>query len=133
MSQGGSSWGHGNWLAKCGDILTAVQQHLGLHAAIFNQPVDTAMYPDYPKFVSHPCDMGTIRSRLDRQQYSSPQEFCDVRSLPSWHIHAVLAAWPHMAVCWAAISPWQLSHTSRNQVLTHWLPSCKHMAPGPMC
>ena len=80
LSQGGSSWGGGDWAGKCGDILTAVQQHLGTAAGIFNAPVDTAVYTDYPNHVSHPMDMGTIRQRLDRREYSNPQEFCSVRA-----------------------------------------------------
>ena len=27
-------------------------------------------------------DLGTIRSRLDRREYSNPQEFCDVSACP---------------------------------------------------
>lgn len=81
FSQGNSSWGAGDFGAKCGDILSAVQQHLGVHAAIFGAPVDVSMYPDYPRFVSHPMDLGTVRARLDRREYSNPQDFCDVSPL----------------------------------------------------
>ena len=48
MSQGGS-WGHGDFLSKCGDILSAVQGHLGQGAPIFGQPVNPKDYPDYPR------------------------------------------------------------------------------------
>ena len=48
MSQGGS-WGHGDFLSKCGDILSAVQGHLGQGAHIFGAPVSPKDYPDYPR------------------------------------------------------------------------------------
>ena len=48
MSQGGS-WGHRDFLSKCGDILSAVQGHLGQGAPIFGAPVNPKDYPDYPR------------------------------------------------------------------------------------
>jgi hypothetical protein len=83
-SHGGSSFGTGDFYTKGLEIVNEVVQHLGVNAPIFTAPVDTTLYPDYPRVVKQPMDMGTIRSRLERRQYSNPQEFCDVSAcMPS--------------------------------------------------
>ncbi|GMH34184.1 hypothetical protein BSKO_02018 [Bryopsis sp. KO-2023] len=44
----------------------------------FNQPVDTNIYKDYPKFVRKPMDLGTIKAKMST--YRNPYEFeSDVR------------------------------------------------------
>ena len=77
-SLGNSSWGGGDFYGKCREILTEVEKHLGPNLVIFAAPVDRVMYPEYHKIVKQPMDLGTIRSQLDRQQYTNPQEYCDV-------------------------------------------------------
>lgn len=77
-SLGNSSWGGGDFYAKCNEVLNEVEKNLGPNLTIFNAPVDGSVYPEYHKVVKQPMDLGTIRSRLDRRQYSNPQEYCDV-------------------------------------------------------
>ena len=77
-SLGNSSWGGGDFYAKCAEVLNEVEKSLGLNVNIFNAPVDGSVYTEYHKIVKQPMDLGTIRSRLERRQYSNPQEFCDV-------------------------------------------------------
>ncbi len=77
-SLGNSSWGGGDFYGKCREILTEVEKHLGPNLVIFAAPVDATLYPEYHKIVKQPMDLGTIRGQLDRQQYTNPQEFCDV-------------------------------------------------------
>ncbi|KAK9901605.1 hypothetical protein WJX75_004329 [Coccomyxa subellipsoidea] len=76
-SLGNSSWGGGDFYAKCNEVLNEVEKNLGPNLTIFNAPVDGSVYPEYHKVVKQPMDLGTIRSRLDRRQYSNPQEYCD--------------------------------------------------------
>lgn len=52
------------------------------HAWIFNKPVDVVEHkvPDYFNIIKHPMDLGTVKSKLLSNQYSSPMEFAaDVR------------------------------------------------------
>ncbi|GMH17915.1 hypothetical protein Nepgr_019756 [Nepenthes gracilis] len=49
---------------------------------IFNEPVDAASLglTDYHQIVKHPMDLGTVKSKLSRKLYPSPDEFAaDVR------------------------------------------------------
>lgn len=41
----------------------------------FNQPVDLQRFKDYLQLIEQPMDLGTIQSKLDAWQYSSPQYF----------------------------------------------------------
>ncbi|KAG2431938.1 hypothetical protein HYH02_013156 [Chlamydomonas schloesseri] len=47
------------------------------NAQIFGRPVDPARdgVPDYLKFISHPMDLGTIKSKLRERRYNDPREF----------------------------------------------------------
>ncbi|EIE20777.1 Bromodomain-domain-containing protein [Coccomyxa subellipsoidea C-169] len=76
-SLGNSSWGGGDFYAKCTEILTEVEKNLGLNLYIFAAPVKAADYPEYHKVVKVPMDLGTMRGRLEGRQYNNPQEFCD--------------------------------------------------------
>ena len=82
-SLGNSSWGGGDFYAKCTEILTEVEKNLGLNLYIFAAPVKAADYPEYHKVVKVPMDLGTMRGRLEGRQYNNPQEFCDVSLLLS--------------------------------------------------
>lgn len=63
-----------------------MEKSLGQNLVIFAAPVDTNVYPEYSKVVKHPMDLGTIRLRLERRLYNSPQEFCDVSAFVAGHI-----------------------------------------------
>ena len=43
----------------------------------FNTPVDEATTPDYYKIVKNPMDFASVWSKLNRKEYSSPDEFID--------------------------------------------------------
>ena len=45
----------------------------------FNEPVKTAVVPDYYKVIKQPRDLGSIKKKLQRKQFESPQQFKDVR------------------------------------------------------
>ncbi|KAH6829738.1 hypothetical protein C2S53_017401 [Perilla frutescens var. hirtella] len=52
------------------------------HAWIFNKPVDVVAHkvPEYYDIIKHPMDLGTTKSKLLSNQYSTPMEFAaDVR------------------------------------------------------
>ncbi|KAG6421297.1 hypothetical protein SASPL_117847 [Salvia splendens] len=52
------------------------------HAWIFNNPVDVVAHkvPDYYDVIKHPMDLGTVKSKLLSNHYSTPMEFAaDVR------------------------------------------------------
>ncbi|XP_047940549.1 transcription factor GTE10-like isoform X1 [Salvia hispanica] len=52
------------------------------HAWIFNKPVDVVAHkvPEYFDIIKHPMDLGTVKSKLLSNQYSTPMEFAaDVR------------------------------------------------------
>ena len=51
---------------------------LGQDVAIFGRPVDPKIAPDYYTVVKNPIDLGTIKRRLERRTYPSPQDFCEV-------------------------------------------------------
>ncbi|KAI9741173.1 MAG: hypothetical protein M1834_002886 [Cirrosporium novae-zelandiae] len=50
-------------------------------AVLFNKPVDTALYPNYPSFVSDPMDLGTMEQKLKSYKYKTLGEICDDMSL----------------------------------------------------
>ncbi|GAB2287604.1 hypothetical protein Dimus_021977 [Dionaea muscipula] len=60
---------------KCSDILRKLMKHSA--AWIFNQPVDPVALniPDYFSIVSKPMDLGTIKSKLDKNIYHVADEF----------------------------------------------------------
>ncbi|KAK9816462.1 hypothetical protein WJX72_000599 [[Myrmecia] bisecta] len=73
-SQGGS-YGGGEFLDKCSDILAHVLRVLGPSAHIFDRPVDGRLVPDYYGIIKNPMDLGTIKSRIENGDYASPLEF----------------------------------------------------------
>lgn len=81
-SQGGSSFGaprHTNFEKTCATILKKVKEELGKDTVIFDRAVDRALLPDYYRVVTKPMDLGRIGKKLERHEYSAPQDFCEVR------------------------------------------------------
>ncbi|KAA8526313.1 hypothetical protein F0562_008484 [Nyssa sinensis] len=86
--QGGGELGHGFGLGKfsnqvfknCSALLDKLMKHK--HGWVFNNPVDAKGLGlhDYFDIIKHPMDLGTVKSRLDKNWYKSPREFAeDVR------------------------------------------------------
>ncbi|KAK2370704.1 hypothetical protein P8452_57813 [Trifolium repens] len=75
--------GHGivsKYLKSCSSLLEKLMKHK--HGWVFNTPVDveTLGLHDYFIIISHPMDLGTVKSRLNKNWYKSPKEFAeDVR------------------------------------------------------
>ncbi|EFJ50191.1 hypothetical protein VOLCADRAFT_104017 [Volvox carteri f. nagariensis] len=64
----------------CGAVLDFLMKKK--NAIVFLRPVDPVKdgVPDYFKFICHPMDLGTIKTRLRERKYSDPREFAaDVR------------------------------------------------------
>nr|XP_043624294.1 transcription factor GTE3, chloroplastic-like [Erigeron canadensis] len=65
---------------SCGALLEKLMKHK--HSWVFNTPVDPLALGlhDYFDIVKHPMDLGTVKSRLEKNWYNSPMEFAeDVR------------------------------------------------------
>ncbi|XVF16885.1 hypothetical protein REPUB_Repub10bG0069900 [Reevesia pubescens] len=82
--QGGEfthGFGMGNKFFKsCSSLLERLMKHK--HGWIFNSPVDVKGLGlhDYYSIIKHPMDLGTVKSRLNKNWYKSPREFAeDVR------------------------------------------------------
>lgn len=56
-------------------------------AMLFSAPVSDADAPGYCSIVSHPMDLGSIKSRLQRKHYQHPADvYADIRQVvPSPH------------------------------------------------
>ncbi|XP_059665068.1 transcription factor GTE4-like isoform X2 [Cornus florida] len=85
---GGGEMGHGFGLGKfsnqvfksCSTLLEKLMKHK--HGWVFNNPVDAKALGlhDYFNIIKHPMDLGTVKSRLNKNWYKSPREFAeDVR------------------------------------------------------
>ncbi|EFJ42905.1 hypothetical protein VOLCADRAFT_119228, partial [Volvox carteri f. nagariensis] len=57
----------------CSTALKSITQHKW--AFPFNNPVDTARFPDYPKIISSPMDFSTIKARQDGGYYRDPKDW----------------------------------------------------------
>lgn len=67
-------------MRKCGQILTKLMKHK--HGWVFNTPVDAAALKlyNYHTIINNPMDLGTIKSKLSKNEYESPLAFAsDVR------------------------------------------------------
>ncbi|OIW17944.1 hypothetical protein TanjilG_17780 [Lupinus angustifolius] len=65
---------------QCATILKCLMSQT--HSWVFNKPVDPVVLniPDYFTIISQPMDLGTIKSKLDKNMYLSIEEFAvDVR------------------------------------------------------
>ncbi|KAL2331643.1 hypothetical protein Fmac_019224 [Flemingia macrophylla] len=75
--------GHGmgsKLLKSCSSLLEKLMKHK--HGWVFNTPVDAEGLGlhDYFSIITHPMDLGTVKSRLNKNWYKSPKEFAeDVR------------------------------------------------------
>lgn len=83
--QGGGEMGHGFWMGtkfykSCSSLLEKLMKHK--HGWVFNAPVDVKGLGlhDYYNIIKHPMDLGSVKSRLNKNWYKSPKEFAeDVR------------------------------------------------------
>ncbi|XP_061367316.1 transcription factor GTE4-like isoform X2 [Gastrolobium bilobum] len=83
--QGRGEMGHGLGMASkffksCSSLLEKLMKHK--HGWVFNAPVDVEGLGlhDYFTIITHPMDLGTVKSRLNKNWYKSPKEFAeDVR------------------------------------------------------
>ncbi|KAL2328129.1 hypothetical protein Fmac_021556 [Flemingia macrophylla] len=77
----GLGFGMGSKLFKsCSSLLEKLMKHK--HGWVFNAPVDVEGLGlhDYFTIITHPMDLGTVKSRLTKNWYKSPKEFAeDVR------------------------------------------------------
>ncbi|KAL2980028.1 hypothetical protein AAZX31_13G204700 [Glycine max] len=62
---------------QCATILKSLMSHS--YSWVFLKPVDPVALsiPDYFTIISHPMDLGTIKSKLERNIYSGTEEFAD--------------------------------------------------------
>ncbi|XP_027342707.1 transcription factor GTE4 isoform X3 [Abrus precatorius] len=82
---GAGEMGHGHGmgsklLKSCSSLLEKLMKHK--HGWVFNAPVDVEGLGlhDYFTIITHPMDLGTVKSRLNQNWYKSPKEFAeDVR------------------------------------------------------
>ncbi|KAJ9170861.1 hypothetical protein P3X46_018925 [Hevea brasiliensis] len=77
----GFGFGTGSKVFKnCNALLEKLMKHR--HGWVFNTPVDvkTLGLHDYYAIIKHPMDLGTVKTRLNKNWYKSPEEFAeDVR------------------------------------------------------
>ncbi|CAJ1956677.1 unnamed protein product [Sphenostylis stenocarpa] len=67
-------------LKSCSSLLEKLMKHK--HGWVFNAPVDPESLGlhDYFDIITHPMDLGTVKSKLNKNLYKSPKEFAeDVR------------------------------------------------------
>ncbi|KAK1568997.1 hypothetical protein Q3G72_031420 [Acer saccharum] len=80
-SDSGRGFGTGSKFFKsCSALLEKLMKHK--HGWVFNTPVDAKALGlhDYFTIIEHPMDLGTVKSRLNKNWYKSPKEFAeDVR------------------------------------------------------
>ena len=62
-------------MSRCAKVLRQVSNNK--NAVPFLQPVDPVALkiPDYPIIIKHPMDFGTIKTKLENGQYTSPRDF----------------------------------------------------------
>ncbi|KAI4333876.1 hypothetical protein L6164_018631 [Bauhinia variegata] len=77
----GHTFGMGSKFFKsCNSLLEKLMKHK--HGWVFNLPVDVEGLGlhDYLNIITHPMDLGTVKTRLNKNWYKSPKEFAeDVR------------------------------------------------------
>ncbi|KAJ8749176.1 hypothetical protein K2173_018647 [Erythroxylum novogranatense] len=77
----GHGFGPGTKIFKsCSSLLEKLMKHK--HGWVFNSPVDVKALGlhDYFSIITHPMDLGTVKSKLTKNWYKSPEEFAeDVR------------------------------------------------------
>lgn len=73
-------FGMGKYFKSCSSLLERLMKHK--HGWVFNSPVEVEALGllDYYTIIKHPMDLGTVKSRLNKNWYKSPREFAeDVR------------------------------------------------------
>eukprot|EP00300_Choanocystis_sp_HF-7_P039965 c6341_g1_i1.p2 GENE.c6341_g1_i1~~c6341_g1_i1.p2 ORF type:complete len:186 (+),score=31.36 c6341_g1_i1:68-625(+) len=67
-----------HWWKTFDQILQRLQREKGA-IIYFNAPVDYVRYNllDYPTIITHPMDLGTIRTRMDTGYYVHPEDIID--------------------------------------------------------
>lgn len=71
---------HSEFMSQCSSVLKKLMGHRD--GWVFNEPVDTVALAlsDYHRVIEKPMDLGTIKSKLDKNQYNSAKQFAsDVR------------------------------------------------------
>ena len=63
---------------KCSRMVDQVRRVLGPSAPIFDRPVDAKLVPDYYAVIKRPMDLATLKAKLHRGDYSTPQQFAEV-------------------------------------------------------
>jgi hypothetical protein len=68
-----------DWTSKCLRIVQRVLDELGpANVAIFRDPVDAKVVPDYYKVIKNPMWLTRMQQKLNTNRYADPQGFCDV-------------------------------------------------------
>lgn len=70
-------WAKGTFEGKCLQIIQACWVEFGEFIIYFNEPVKTSVVPDYYRVIKQPRDLGSIKRKLQRKQFDSPQQFYD--------------------------------------------------------
>eukprot|EP00282_Hemiselmis_andersenii_P026421 CAMPEP_0172010114 /NCGR_PEP_ID=MMETSP1041-20130122/7555_1 /TAXON_ID=464988 /ORGANISM="Hemiselmis andersenii, Strain CCMP439" /LENGTH=122 /DNA_ID=CAMNT_0012664449 /DNA_START=19 /DNA_END=383 /DNA_ORIENTATION=+ len=67
--------GKQEWAKKCMAVLKAVKAHK--HGWIFSEPVDPIklQIPDYFDVIQRPMDLGTIKTNMENNKITSPEQF----------------------------------------------------------
>ena len=74
----GTSWTQDEFVDKCSRMVDQIRRNLGNNAPIFDRPVDPKLVPDYYAVIRKPMDLGTLKTKLHRGDYSTPQQFAEV-------------------------------------------------------
>ncbi|KAL8478575.1 hypothetical protein ACS0TY_030456 [Phlomoides rotata] len=80
VKQGPQSTNFVMLMNKCETLLKTLMSQK--NAWLFNKPVDVVAHniPDYFNVIKHPMDLGTVKSKLQSNKYTSPMQFAaDVR------------------------------------------------------
>jgi len=65
------------WVSKCREVLQKVLSALGRDRAVFYDPVNPQILPDYYRVIQKPIFLGQVEKKLIQRQYDSPQGFYD--------------------------------------------------------
>ncbi|XP_026439317.1 transcription factor GTE8-like [Papaver somniferum] len=90
-------------MKRCNQLLSRLMKHN--YGWVFNALVDTVRLgiPDYFTIIKHPMDLGTVKSKIAKGEYTSPFGFCaDVRL-------TFYNAMTHLGMRWKAIEKKLLS------------------------
>eukprot|EP00249_Psilotum_nudum_P022574 c28571_g1_i2 orf=474-2414(+) len=130
-------------MRQCLNLLKKLMNHK--HGWVFNEPVDTVKFglSDYHLIVKKPMDLGTVKGKLSRKEYTSPIEFAnDVRltfsnamtyNPPGDDVHIVAASFLKLfEEKWKVIENKYEQERIRNEgrgVLEHHQPESSQLLP----